>query len=194
MHRFFLILLFLACLKPASEAQSPASPIYSGGMLMLQPGISYASNPHESFKGVSFGLGGILRFYFRGNFTAGITGHSHKTTYTTSGSEHSTLSLGYGGPFAGYSKGYEKFRVTAGVFGGMGTLRNLHIDQQTGNLIGKAYLYRHRAYVFSPLISLDFHLTAKLSLVIQAMVPIATYDKDRIYINPAAQIGVVFNR
>ena len=161
---------------------------------MLQPGFSSASNPHQRFNSMSHGLGGVLRFYFRGNFAAGITGHSHKATYQTEGSEHSTLSLGYGGPFAGYSRSNGKYRFTLGVCGGMGTLRNLHIEKQTGNIIEEAYLYRHRAYVVSPLVSLDLHVTARLSVVIQCMIPVAFYDTGRIYTNPAAQFGVVFNR
>jgi len=190
------ILIFCAFIlhTPNIEAQTGSQPLYTGGMLMFQPGLSYASNPHERFEGVSFGLGGILRFYFGGDITAGIMGHSHKAKYETGGSDQSTLSLGYGGPFVGFSKNADNHRITLGVFGGMGTLRNLHIEKQTGNLIEKAYLYRHRAFVFSPIISLDIHLTAKLSLVLQGMSPIAFYDQQRIYVNPTAQFGIVFNR
>lgn len=176
------------------KSQNGSQPLYTGGMLMFQPGISYASNTHEHFDGVSFGLGGILRFYFRDKITIGITGHSHKAKYLTEGSDQSTISLGYGGPFAGYSKNGEKYRLTLGVFAGMGTLRNLHIEEQTGNLIGRAYLYKHPAFVFSPMISADLHLTSKLSMVIQGLSPMALYDRNRIYVNPTVQFGIVFNR
>ena len=45
---------------------------YSGGMLFLQPGFTVTENLHQEINDLSFGIGGILRFYFYEHLTAGI--------------------------------------------------------------------------------------------------------------------------
>jgi hypothetical protein len=102
--------------------------------------------------------------------------------------------LGYGGPFIGFCYKSGRFRYTASAFAGMGTIRNLHIENQNGNELTDAYLYKHSAFVISPIVSLDYALTQRLMLTFQSVYLVAQYDKDKILQNPTFQVGVLFNR
>lgn len=177
-----------------SFAQDERANIYSGGMLILQPGYTMASNNHQEINDLSYGLGGILRLYFFKHFTAGIYGGTQRTGYQSMNSENSNISLGYGGPFIGFSHKSGRFRYTASAFAGMGTVRNLHIENQNGNNLTDAFLYKHSALVISPILSLDFALTQRLMLTFQTVYLVARYDKDKILQNPTFQVGILFNR
>lgn len=100
-HLLFLILLTSSLI---SFSQSEKSNIYSGGMLILQPGFCITKNNHKDINELSFGLGGILRFYLFKHFTAGVNGGSQKATYSSGNSDNSTISLGYGGAFVGLTR------------------------------------------------------------------------------------------
>jgi hypothetical protein len=73
-------------------------------MLILQPGFCITKNNHKDINELSFGLGGILRFYLFKHFTAGVNGGSQKATYSSGNSDNSTISLGYGGAFVGLTR------------------------------------------------------------------------------------------
>ena len=125
--------------------------------------------------------------------TAGIYGGSQRTNYPTSGSENSYLSVGYGGPFIGLSHKSGKFRYTLSGFGGMGTVKNLHIVSQSANTLTQAFFSSTSAFVYSPLISFDYALTPKISFTIQGIYLVAKYEKNTLY-NPTLQFGILFNR
>ena len=189
-----LALLLIQLIGLTAYSQSERTNIYSGGMLIVQPGYTMASNNHQDIRDVSFGLGGILRFYLYQYFTAGIYGGTQRTGYISANSESSNISLGYGGPFAGYSQKFGRVRLTASAFVGMGTVRNLHIESQSGTTLSEAYLYKHSALVLSPLISVDYALTQRLLITFQSGYLAARYNRDKMLYNPTFQVGVLFNR
>jgi len=193
MKRRFLFLLLLFVVLMA-HSQDKLKSIYSGGMLFYQPGYALTSNRHQTIRNASSALGGILRLYFGPNLTAGIYGGSLKTTYVSSGSDNSYLSLGYGGPFFGYSRKTGKIRYTASAFAGMGSVRNLHIESQQDNVLTDAYLYKHPAIVVSPILSFDYALTQKIALTMQAVWLTAAFDGNKTLINPTLQVGILFSR
>jgi hypothetical protein len=189
-----LLALILHFIVSVSFAQEERKNIYSGGMLILQPGFTMADNNHQNIEDMSNGIGGILRFYLFKYFTTGIYGGSQRTVYKSMNSENSNISLGYGGPFIGFSHKSERFRYTASAFAGMGTVRNLHIENQSGNELSEAYLYKHSAFVLSTILSVDYALTQRLMLTFQTVYLVARYDKDQIMQNPTLQVGLLFNR
>lgn len=190
-YTILIIILFIFSVSANSQEHKS---IYSGGMLILQPGYSMSSNDHQEIRETGMGIGGILRLYPLNNLTVGIYGGSQRTTYNSTNSENSYLNLGYGGPFVGYSRKSGRFRYTASAFVGMGSVKNLHIESQNGNVLTESYLYKHSAKVFSPILSLDYAMTQKISLTLQTICLIATYDEGKMLYNPILQIGVLFNR
>ncbi len=180
--------------KETEQIQSENKGIYSGGMLLFQPGYSITSNDRQDIKASSFAIGGILRMYFGKNLTAGIYGGSQKTTYPSANSVNSYFNFGYGGPFVGLTRKSGKIRYTVSAFAGMGSIRNLHIESQSGEILNDAYLYQHSALVYSPILSLDYALTKRLSLTFQTLCLIGSFDGGRRFYNPTMQFGVLFNR
>ncbi|MCX6308422.1 MAG: hypothetical protein NTY32_06200 [Bacteroidia bacterium] len=181
--------------KEAEQIQSENKGVYSGGMLLFQPGYTITSNDRqEDIKASSFAIGGILRLYFGKNLTAGIFGGSQKTTYPSAHSVNSYFNFGYGGPFIGLTRKSGKIRYTVSAFAGMGSIRNLHIENQTGEVLDEAYLYQHSALVYSPIISLDYALTKRLSLTFQTLCLTGSFDGGRKFYNPTMQFGVLFSR
>lgn len=168
--------------------------IYSGGMLVLQPGYIIAENNHQKINELNFGIGGILRFYFSEYFTAGIYGGTLKTTYHSTNSKNSYINLGYGGPFLGFSHKSGKFRYSASAFIGMGSIKNLHIESQTNNLLSDAYLYKSSTMVLSPILSIDYALSEKISITLQTVYLAATMSNNKPLYNPTVQLGILFNR
>jgi hypothetical protein len=190
------IILILICgififSRTFSQEQKP---LYSGGMLFLQPGVSFADNPHQNIRSVGFGIGGLLRFYIKNNLTIGIIGGSQKTNYKSTNSTNSYTSLGYGGPFIGYTLGCEKFRFCAAISIGKGRFKNLHIENQESTILKDADYYSYPANIAYPMISFDYHMTKKISAVFQTICLMAQYNKNHLYFCPVLQIGVVFNR
>lgn len=168
--------------------------IYSGGMLIFQPGTTITSNDVHDINAPSFAIGGILRFYIGKQLTAGIYGGSQKTTYISANSKNSYFNLGYGGPFVGWTRKWDKTRATVSAFAGMGSISNLHIESQTGEVLTDAYLYEHSTFIYSPIISLDYALTKRLSLTFQTICLIGSFDNDKRFYNPTMQVGLLFTR
>lgn len=191
-HLLFTFLLFISA--GSAAARQDNTNLYSGGMLFLQPGYTFTRNAHQQIRDHSFGLGGILRFYLPHHLTAGIYGGTQKTGYISANSVNSTMNLGYGGPFIGYSRLAGRFRYTLSAFAGKGTLRNLHIESQQGNLLSESYLYSHSVWVFSPLLSLDYALTKRLLVTFQGVCITTKYNSGMLFYNPTAQLGILFNR
>lgn len=184
----------IAMTQEAEQQQLERKGIYSGGMLLFQPGYTLTSNDRQDIKASSFAIGGILRMYFGKHFTAGIYGGSQKTTYPSANSIHSYFNFGYGGPFVGLTHKSGKIRYTLSAFAGMGSIKNLHIENQTGETLSEAYLYQHSALVYSPILSLDYALTKRLSLTFQTLCLTGTYDGGKTFFNPTMQVGLLFNR
>jgi hypothetical protein len=187
-----ILLTFLIPLL-ASASEPTKRNLYSGGMLFFQPGYLIADNPYQKISERGNGLGGMLRLYFGRNLTAGIYGSTHKATYSTKGSVNSTLNIGYGGPFIGWTRKHNRYRFTLAVFVGRGALRNLHINSQQGNSLADADLYHIPLWLLSPMISADFSLTPKLVATLQFVCPTTQYNKQPLYA-PTIQVGVLFNR
>lgn len=186
-------IVFLFSLISVCYSQNDASSLYSGGMLILQPGFTMTANERQDIRDVSFSIGGILRMYFCDYFTAGIYGGSQKTGYVTSGSENSYLNLGYGGPFLGISHKDGKFRYTATAFVGMGAFKNLHIESQDGNELTDADLYKSTTVVYSPILSLDYALTKRLYVTAQTICLMGKFE-GKLFYNPTFQLGILFSR
>lgn len=182
---------FILLTVHAVQANRPA---YSGGMLIYQPGFSITSNPHQDIREFNSSIGGILRFYLGKYLTVGAYGGSQKTYYNTSGSENSFTSLGYGGPFVGLSHLTGKMRFTASAFAGQGTLKNLHIQHQNDANLVDADLYIQPVMVFSPIISIDYAITARISFTVQAVCLYAGLNDNHKYVSPALQFGFLISR
>lgn len=187
----FLVFLFIAVI---GFSQNEHKSIYSGGMLIVQPGYVITGNNHQEIKSGNLGIGGILRFYFYEYFTAGIYGGTQKANYNSANSENSYINLGYGGPFLGFSRQNGRFRYTVSAFVGMGAIKNLHIESQSNNSLSEAYLYKNSTLVLSPILSLDYALSQRLSLTFQAVCLRAKVNNDKVFYNPALQVGILFNR
>lgn len=195
MKRFlsFLVLAIAIC-HLSLHAEQSNRPLYSGGMLIFQPGYSISSNPHQDIRAWNSSLGGILRLYVGDYFTFGAYGGSQKTYYSTTGSENSFTTLGYGGPFVGLSHLSGKVRFTASAFTGRGTLKNLHIEQQNGVSLTDATFYRQPVMVLSPILSLDYAITARINFTVQAVCLYAALNDNHRYISPTLQFGILFSR
>jgi len=193
MKRIISVLVFIF-IASIAFSQNASKSMYSGGMLVLQPGYIITENNHQKITNTNLGIGGILRFYFYDYFTAGIYGGTQKTNYTSTNSKNSFINLGYGGPFFGFSHKIGKFRYTASAFVGFGKIKNLHIESQNNNLLSDAYLYKNSTVVFSPLLSLDYEMTQRISLTLQAVCLTAAVNSEYSLYNPTLQIGILFNR
>jgi hypothetical protein len=187
------LLLFLVSFLVAgySKAQENEKEIYSGGMLMFQPALVKTSNIHTDIETLNMGIGGILRFYPVKYLTAGIYGGTMKGSYSTSGSENSFISLSYGGIVAGFSHKIKNVRLSLCLFGGRGSIKNLHIETQTGSQLNQSWLYKTSTFVYAPLLSADFTLTNRIVFTSQ----ITYFHADgRNYRAPALQLGLLFRR
>ncbi|HPE39837.1 MAG TPA: hypothetical protein PLI77_01970 [Bacteroidales bacterium] len=189
-----LIVTILFILSFSIQAQEMKRDHYSGGMLIYQPGYSFAQNPHQKIEGYSTAIGGILRFYFWDYFTCGIYGGSQTTQYQSSGSDKSFINTGYGGLFGGLTYKSGRFRYTASLFGGIGGVDNLHIEKQNHQTLDEAYIYEYNVLTFSPILSIDFSLTSKISFTLQALC-LTTKTPDKVFFyNPTVQVGILFTR
>lgn len=189
-----LIIIFLLFGFLSLQAQDVKKDHYSGGMLFYQPGYTIAYNAHQKIEGYSTAIGGILRFYFWDYFTCGIYGGSQNTHYKSTGSDNSYIKFGYGGFFAGATYKTGRFRLTASFYGGMGGVDNLHIEQQKQQTLKDAYLYEYSVITFSPILSVDFALTSKISFTFQTLCLTTRNSNKEFFYNPTAQIGILFNR
>lgn len=186
----FLIVLLLSLKLSAQENKY----IYSGGMLFFQPGYTITQNQYQNIDAPGFGIGGILRFYIGNHFCTGIYGGSQKTHYSSTGSENSYISLGYGGPFIGYTYFKNKLRLCLSVGAGGGKIRNLHIQTQTGSVLNQAEYFINSAFVAYPMISFDYMMTQKIAFTSQLICIGALYNQNDLYFCPVFQIGILFNR
>ncbi|MDD3685967.1 MAG: hypothetical protein PHE56_04280 [Bacteroidales bacterium] len=189
--RIILLVALLLTLKISAQENKY---IYSGGMLFLQPGYTIAHNPYQNIEATGFGIGGILRFYIGNHFCTGIYGGSQKTHYNSTGSANSYISLGYGGPFVGYTYFKNRMRLCLSVGAGGGKIRNLHIQTQTGSVLNQAEYFINSAFVAYPMISLDYMMTQKIAFTSQLICIGALYNQNDLYFCPVFQIGILFNR
>ena len=148
--RLIILIAILFTLKLSAQENKY---IYSGGMLFFQPGYTITENPYQNIEATGFGIGGILRFYIGNHFCAGIYGGNQKTHYSSPGSDNSYISLGYGGPFVGYTYFKNKLGLCLAVGAGGGKIRNLHIQTQTGSVLNQAEYFINSAFVAYPMIS-----------------------------------------
>ncbi len=186
-----LLVLYTTCSILAQEDKSNS--LYSGGMLIFQPGFTFTSNNNQSIRSHSTAVGGILRMYFSDYYTAGIYGGSQQTNYSTTGSNNSYVHLGYGGAFAGVSLKSGKWRYTGSAFTGIGTVRNLHIEKQTTTTLTDAHLYQSSTLLYSPILSVDYALTGRIHLTLQTICLIGNLNDKKFY-NPTIQLGILFSR
>ena len=185
-----IIVLYIMLLSLTAYAEEKKS-IYSGGMLIFQPGISIGSNDYQPLQNYSTAVGGILRMYFLEYGTVGLYGGHQKSQYNTSGSENSHFNLGYGGGFVGFSHQKGKFRYTASAFAGMGTMDNLHIENQVDTELDEAHLYKEAMFLYSPILSIDYALTKRIYLTLQTVCLMGKYQNQPYY-NPTLQVGILF--
>jgi hypothetical protein len=189
-----LTVLLLFCFLETYSQEKREKELYSGGMLFLQPGLTITSNNQQEIKSNSFGIGGILRLYFFDHFTAGIYGGTQKTKYETAHSKNSYINLSFGGPFIGVSEKVNRFRISLSFCAGKGSVKNLHIESEYNHFLLISWYYKYPAFVITPLFSVDYSLTKRLQLTIQAVCPVAKYGNDRTFYNPTLQMGLLFNR
>lgn len=193
MKKLFLTIIFLFFIISAFSLDTNKN-IYSGGMLILQPGYMITENEFQNIHNLNFGIGGILRFYFYEYFTAGIYGGSQKTKYNSSNSKNSYINLGYGGIIIGFSRKTNKLRYTVSAFIGKGTIRNLHIESQNNNMLVDAYFYKNSTIILSPVLSIDYAVSQRLLITLQTVCLTAKFDNNKSLYNPTLQLGILFNR
>jgi hypothetical protein len=187
-----LLVVFFLWMSSLTFAQQ--NPLYSGGMLVYQPGYFSGTMKHGEINTMSNSVGGILRFYPVGNLTVGIYGGKMHTAYKTEGSEDSYFDFGYGGPFVGYSRLSNNFRFTASVFGGIGKIKNLHIISQTGTVLHSSELLKTRALVFSPIVSFDYAISKRIFITAQTLCLTSFFEQSQHFYNPTLQVGILFSR
>lgn len=186
----FTILMLFSGLAKAEKGSSDNN-IYSGGMHILQPSVVNLQNAHGQYSTYGNGIGGILRFYLGSNFTAGIYGGSQSAGYKTEGSDDSYVNLGHGGLFVGFTQKYGRWRYNISLGAGRGSINNLHIESQNGNELADAFLYDFGTIVYVPFAGVDYELTPRLLLTMQA----SYFFGDKMnYQSPVLQIGLLFNR
>lgn len=185
--------LFIAFIVQSlfSSAQTTDKNLYSGGMLIFQPGYSKFYNEFKNIESPTFGIGGIFRFYIGDIFVIGLYGGTQKGSYSMPESEDSYFSLSYGNLLAGITRKYKKSRVTASISAGHGSIKNLHINEIVDNRIVDARFISQSALLFSPLISFDYALTNRLLFTAQVSYFVDTKKK---YQNTSLQLGLLFNR
>lgn len=193
LKKLFILISLIAVFASYSYSQNQKY-LYSGGMLFFQPGFTIAENPHQTIESLGFGIGGMLRFYIKDHLTLGIIGGNQKTGYDTEFSKNSNISLGYGGPFVGYTYLKNKFRFCASISVAKGKIKNLHVSQQRGTAITEAYYYKYSATIAYPMISFDYLMTSKIAFTGQAIFLTAKYNQNDLYFCPVFQIGILFNR
>lgn len=194
-RKLILLASFFLVLMPATAQDSDADKaLYSGGMLFFQPGYAMTENQFQKIQRPSWGIGGILRFYMWDYITVGLYGGSQKIKYPSSGSDNSSIGMGYGGAFVGLSHKYGKFRYSASAFVGIGTLNNLHIEKQHASTLTEAYLYKNRSLLLSPLVSIDYSLTKRLAVTAQGVFLSGKNHENKPFHNPVFQIGILFSR
>ncbi|HPY81847.1 MAG: hypothetical protein GX277_07860 [Bacteroidales bacterium] len=176
-----------------STAQTQNSNIYSGGMLIVQPGKLFAHNDFQTIESFNNGIGGIMRFYVLKYATIGIYGGSQRTHYTSKGSKDSFFNVGYGGVFVGYSYAHSRFRYTFSMYGGYGSIKNLHIESQINTQLQVAHYYTHSSFIASPIASIDYSFASRLSATLQVVCLTGVYNTQRFY-NPIVQLGILFRR
>ena len=72
------LILFLIFLSFSSLRSEEKKSLYSGGMLIFQPGISMGTNAYQPLQNYSTAIGGILRMYFC-DFCCGRMAESSKS-------------------------------------------------------------------------------------------------------------------
>lgn len=192
--RFLIFAVLSLIMVGALSAQTEKQNIYSGGMLILQPGYTSATNAFQKIETSSLGVGGILRFYLFNYLATGIYGGTQKSHYKTSTSSDSYINLGYGGVFLGFTHKVKKFRFVASGFVGGGSVKNLHINQQNQTHISDAQFYKKSGLVLSPILSIDYSLTQRLNLTVQTVVLYSKYDETNYIFDPIFQVGLLFSR
>lgn len=188
-----LVLFIFIIQSSLLYSQDEIKSIYSGGMLVFQPGVTITSNEYQDIKQFSNSVGGLLRIYFAKYLTAGLYGGNQKTPYPTQGSKNSYLNLGYGGAFFGYSQKFSKLRVTASFYVGGGRFKNLHINKQNNNDLLEAKLFKNSTFLYSPIISIDYAIINRIYFTVQSVCLIGKYNNRQFY-NPTLQVGLLFSR
>ncbi|MBS4012627.1 MAG: hypothetical protein KGZ97_02545 [Bacteroidetes bacterium] len=189
-HIILICLLSSSLFGLASEGEAPRN-IYSGGMHIFQPSFVSYKNPLDEIHTYGSGIGGIMRFYLWSNFAAGFYGGRHTAEYDTNGSENSYISLGHGGGFVGLTHKSGKFRYSLSMGVGGGTIKNLHIVEQQVDVLADAHFYKYSTMVLLPFTSVDYSLTRRLLITLQASYFMADNMN---YTAPSLQIGLLFNR
>lgn len=191
--RIIVCMLCIVLQATNSSAQTQQSNVYSGGMLIVQPGKLYAHNDFQTIESFNNGIGGIMRFYVLKYATIGIYGGSQRTHYTSKGSKDSFFNVSYGGIFVGCSYAHSQFRYTVSMYGGYGGIKNLHIESQLNTQLQVAHYYTQSSFIASPIASIDYSLTPRLSATLQAVCLTGIYNAQRFY-NPILQLGMLFRR
>lgn len=189
------ILLFsLFLISTVSFAQTNDKALYSGGMLIYQPGYLITDNNYQEIGSSSIGLGGILRIYPKPWLAVGIYGGSKKSTYSSTQSNNSYISLSYGGPLVGVTHKTGRMRYSLSAFVGHATIRNLHIEKQEEHILLDAYLSKTNTLIYTPILSVDYAITQRLYATLQTVCLTAKYGSNQMLYNPTVQLGLLFSR
>jgi len=146
---------------------------YSGGM-MLHTGYVFGGklniddyNQNIKIQGVTFGIGGTLRFNFGKHLRTGLEGYSTSVNY---GKNKSYMTLGWGGLLIDCKWDVKKLCVFVGGTIGGGAVKNVTVVNDTNiNPIGKTALYRKYAVILvDPFIGIEYALSPKIRLIAKA--------------------------
>jgi hypothetical protein len=195
MKRILLFFVISVTLLNTSFSQSEnTKKVFAGGMFLQIGQYLPQTNTYEREKGISYGLGGLLKFNISEHFMIGTTGGNIQRNYTTPESEFSYISLGYGGLLFGWTSQKEKFKYSLTTSAAMGKKSQLHILSQTGNTLNNANYKENLSWLIVPGLSMEYFMTEKLSLFL-TMDFFTGFNQSEIdFLIPSARFGVLFNR
>jgi hypothetical protein len=76
----------------------------------------------------------------------------------------------------------------------MGSMKNLHIESENDQVLTDANLYQSPVFLTSPILSVDYAITQKLSLTVQTICLMGKTNTNHRFYNPTLQLGILFSR
>jgi hypothetical protein len=184
-----LFFLFTVFTEDSFSQEKKRQISFQGGMY-YGSGYGWLSNEFVDTEGIISGLGGRLHFNIFKHFRAGIMGNSATLNYEN----NSYLKVTTFGLTAEAYLVTGRFNLALGAYGGMCINRNLHVFSKNGSYLNADFKKKSLGFI-SPMITVSFQLTQKISLAIISdylYSPLFSDKNDFSLVN--ARFGIFFNR
>jgi hypothetical protein len=152
------LLIVFVCIGTASAAER--APLYAGGM-MASGGSIAMQDAFSDMEGLYMGVGGRLYFMTGGGFRIGIMGGVGRMRY---GNDASRFQYSHSALSAEWGLTIQRFSIAAGITGGRAKYYILDKLSVDGAGIITAREYQKAVPVFSPILSLEFAISARLRI------------------------------